>query len=166
MHLKIDAIRKYYKCRGLTRTNEYLARRTRSHFWNTPEHYYFSSFVFSSQESPPQIFHLHLVVSSASSSVISTTTMSSLTASVFPPSWQLHHQHPSPNIPSSFLRTCPNHLRFASHIFSRKHPTCAVPLMYSFLILSILVTPNENRNIFKPAISASCLLISASPELY
>ena len=39
-----------------------------------------------------------------------------------------------------------------------------VPLMYSFLILSILVTPNENRNIFNSAtpISASCLFVSAT----
>ena len=36
--------------------------------------------------------------------------------------------------------------------------------MYSFLILSILATPNENRNIFNSAtsISASCLFISAT----
>ena len=30
--------------------------------------------------------------------------------------------------------------------FSPNRPTCAVALVYSFLILSILVTPNENRN--------------------
>ena len=36
--------------------------------------------------------------------------------------------------------------------------------MYSFLILSILVTPNENRNIFNSAtsISASCLFVTAT----
>ena len=36
--------------------------------------------------------------------------------------------------------------------------------MYSFLILTILVTPNENRNIFNSATStsASCLFVSAS----
>ena len=36
--------------------------------------------------------------------------------------------------------------------------------MYSFLILSIIVTPNENRNIFNSAtsISASCLFVSAT----
>ena len=69
-----------------------------------------------------------------------------------------------PIYPSSFLRRCPYHLNLASRVFSPNHPTCAVPLMYSFLILSILVTPNENRNIFNSAtsISASCLFDSAT----
>ena len=68
-----------------------------------------------------------------------------------------------PIYPSSFLRACPYHLR-QSRLFSPNRPTCAVPLMYSFLILSILVTPNGNRNIFKSAtsISASCLFVSAT----
>ena len=67
--------------------------------------------------------------------------------------------------PLSFLRTCPYHLSLASCVFSPNRPTCAVPLMYSFLILSILVTQvNENRNIFNCAtsISASCLFVSAT----
>ena len=59
--------------------------------------------------------------------------------------------------PSSFLRTCPYHLSLASRVFSPNRPTCAVPLMYSFLILSILVTPNENRNIFHCVTSMSIL---------
>ena len=69
-----------------------------------------------------------------------------------------------PIYPSSFLRRCPYHLSLASRVFSLNFPTCAVPLMYSFLILSILVTPNENRNIFNSAtsISASCLFVSAT----
>ena len=69
-----------------------------------------------------------------------------------------------PIYPSSFLRRCPYHLSLASRVFSPNFPTCAVPLMYSFLILSILVTPNENRNIFNSAtsISASCLFVSAT----
>ena len=60
--------------------------------------------------------------------------------------------------------TSPYHLSLASRVFSPNFPTCAVPLMYSFLILSILVTPNENRNIFNSAtsISASCLFVSAT----
>ena len=59
---------------------------------------------------------------------------------------------------SYFLRRCQYHLSLASRVFSPNFPTCAVHLMYSFLILSILVTPNENRNIFNSAISisASC----------
>ena len=43
----------------------------------------FSSFGFSCQESPQLIFHLHLLLSSASSSVTSATAMSSLTASIY-----------------------------------------------------------------------------------
>ena len=59
-------------------------------------------------------------------------------SSPFPLSWQLHPQHPSPNIPGSifpqYIR--PNHLGLASRTFSPNRPTCAVPLMYSFRILS------------------------------
>ncbi|KAF7707483.1 hypothetical protein HF521_018701, partial [Silurus meridionalis] len=64
----------------------------------------------------------------------------------------------------SLLCTCPNHLNLASLTFSPKHPTCAVPLINSFLILSILVTPNENLNIFSSATSSStsCLLLNAT----
>ena len=48
--------------------------------------------------------------------------------------------------------------------FLSKPSQRAVPLMYSFLILSNLVTPSENSNIFNSAtsISASCLLVSAT----
>ena len=55
--------------------------------------------------------------------------------------------------PTYFLLTCPNHLSLASRVFSPNRPICAVPLMYSFLILYILVTPNENRNIFNCPVS-------------
>ena len=43
-------------------------------------------------------------------------------------------------------------------------PPALSPLMYSFLILSILVTPNENHNIFNSAtsISACCPFVSAT----
>ena len=48
-----------------------------------------------------------------------------------------------------FLRICPYYLSLASHVFSPNRPTCgsAVNLMYAFLILFIIVTPNENRNV-------------------
>ena len=110
-----------------------------------------SSFGFSRQSSPQRIFDLHLFLSSASSSVTSATAISSLTASIYLLLglflWQFHPQHPSPNISIIFLPTCLNHLSLASRVFSPNRPTCAVPLMYSFLILSIPVTPNENCNI-------------------
>uniref|UniRef100_A0A8C4Q084 Uncharacterized protein n=1 Tax=Eptatretus burgeri TaxID=7764 RepID=A0A8C4Q084_EPTBU len=64
---------------------------------------------------------------------------------------------------ASLLCTRPNHLNLASLTLSPSRPTCAVPLIYSFLILSILVTPNENRSIFNSLTSStdSCLFVSA-----
>ena len=109
---------------------------------------------------------------SASSSVTPITVMSSLAAStnllvclhsfLFPGRPILSILLPIH--PSYFLRTCPSHLSRAFRVFSSYHSTCAVAVMYSFLILSILVTPYENRNIFNSAtsISASCLFISAT----
>ena len=42
-----------------------------------------------------------------------------------------------PIYPSSFLRRCPYHLSLlASRVFSPNLPTCAVPLMYSFMIFT------------------------------
>ena len=125
------------------------------------------------QGSSQRIFHLQLFLSSISSSVTSTSAMSSFTTSInlifclprfiFPGSSILSILLP---ISSSFLRTYPYHLSLtlACRVFSPNRPACAVPLMYSFLILSILVTPNENRNIFNSAtaISASCIFVSAT----
>ena len=121
-----------------------------------------SSFAFSRQGSPQWIFHLHSVLSSASFSVTSATAMSSLTASInllfglhrflFPgSSFSQYTDHLS----SVYVQTT----SVLPLMFSPNRPTCAVPLMYSFLILSILVTPNENRYNFNSAtsISASCL---------
>ena len=131
-----------------------------------------SSFGFSYQGSPQRIFLLLLFLSTVSSSVTSTSAMSSFTTSInllfglpgflFPGNSILGILLPI--YPSPFLRRCPYHLSLASRVFSPNFPTCAVPLMYSFLILSILVTPNENRNIFNSAtsISASCLFVSAT----
>ena len=131
-----------------------------------------SSFGFSHQGSPQRIFLLQLFLSTVSSSVTSTSAMSSFTTSInllfglprflFPGNSILSILLPI--YPSSFLRRCPYHLSLASRVFSPNFPTCAVPLMYSFLILSILVTPNENCNFFNSAtsISASCLFASAT----
>ena len=114
------------------------------------------------------IWHLHSVLSSASSSGTCATAMSPFSASInrlvcLPLLWQLHPQRPSPNIPIIFP-TCPNHLSLDFLVFSPNRPTCVVRLIYSFLILSILVIPNENRNIFNCGtfISASCLFVSAT----
>ena len=64
----------------------------------------------------------------------------------------------------SSVGACPYHLSLASRVFSPTYPSCAVPLMYSFLILSIIVTPTENRNIFNSATSASayCIFVNAT----
>ena len=128
--------------------------------------------AFSHQGSPQRIFNLQLLLSSASSSFTSTSAMSSFTTSINLLFGLPRFLFPGNSIfsillpiyPSSFLSTCPYHLSLASRVFSPNRPTCAVPLMYSFLILSILVTPNENRNIFNSAtsISASCLFVSAT----
>lgn len=58
--------------------------------------------------------------------------------------------------------TCPSHLTLASLTSSPKHLLWAVPLMYPFLILSILVTLQENFNILTSATftSASSLVPS------
>ncbi|KAF7708492.1 hypothetical protein HF521_017549 [Silurus meridionalis] len=66
--------------------------------------------------------------------------------------------------PMSLLCTCPNHFNLASLTLSPKCPTCAVPLLNSFLILSILITPKENFNSFSTATSSStyCLLLNAT----
>ena len=113
-------------------------------------------------------YHLQLLLSSVSSSVTSTSAMSSFTTPInflfglprllFPGNSILSILLPI--YQWSLLRTCPYHLSLASRVFSPNRPTCAVPLVYSFLILSIRVTPNENRNIFNSAtsISASCFL--------
>ena len=78
--------------------------------------------------------------------------------------WQFHGEHLSSNVLFLASFTCPNYLSLASLVLSPKHFTCAVPQMYSFLILSILVTPNENLNIFSSVTSnsASCFFVNAA----
>ena len=90
-------------------------------------------------------FHFHVVLPSASSSVTSSTAMHSHRLHIFVhPVRPSHFLFPGSSIlsillpiyPSSFLRTCPNHLSLASRVFSPNRSNCAVLLMYSFLILS------------------------------
>ncbi|KAF7648307.1 hypothetical protein LDENG_00159280, partial [Lucifuga dentata] len=133
--------------------------------------FFFFSFQLSLQGSP-HLICLHLTLSSASSSLTPTNFMSSFTTSInllfglplglLPGSSNLSILLPICSL--SLLCTCPNHLSLASLTLSPKHLTCAVPLMYSFLILSILVTPKENLSILVSATSssASCLFLSAT----
>ena len=60
--------------------------------------------------------------------------------------------------------TCPYHIRLPSLIFIPNRSTLTVPLMYSFLILSFLVTPIANLNIFISAtfISSTCFFVTAT----
>ena len=64
----------------------------------------------------------------------------------------------------SFLMTCPYHLSLPSLIFNPNRSTLTVLLMYSFLILSFLVTPRANLNIFISAtsISSICFFVTAA----
>ena len=61
------------------------------------------------------------------------------------------------------LMTCPYHLSLPSLIFILNRSTLNVPLMYLFLILSFLVTPTANLNIFISAtsISFTCFFVTA-----
>uniref|UniRef100_A0AAR2JPB9 Protein FAM50A n=1 Tax=Pygocentrus nattereri TaxID=42514 RepID=A0AAR2JPB9_PYGNA len=95
----------------------------------------------------------------------------SLRSTSSPSTRQLHLQHSLIYIiddisiyPLFLLNTCPNHLNLASLALSPNCSTFTVPLICSFLILSILVTPNENLSIFISATSslASCLLDRAT----
>ena len=64
----------------------------------------------------------------------------------------------------SLLITCPYHLSLPSLVFIPNRYTLTVLLMYSFLILSFLVTPIANLNIFISAtsISSTCFFVAAT----
>ena len=60
--------------------------------------------------------------------------------------------------------TFPYHLILPSLIFILNRSTLTVPLIYSFLILSFLVTPIANLNIFisTTSISSTCFFVTAT----
>ena len=64
----------------------------------------------------------------------------------------------------SLLMTCPYQLSLPSLIFIPSRSTLTVLLIYSFLILSFLVTPIANLNIFISAtsISSTCFFVTAT----
>ena len=62
----------------------------------------------------------------------------------------------------SLLMTCPYHLSLPSLNFISNRSTLTVPLIYSFLILSFLVTPIANLNIFISFISSTCYFVIAT----
>ena len=109
------------------------------------------SFWLSLHGSPHRMIWLHLTLSSASSSLTPTKFTSSFTSAInllFGPALDLLPGSSNPIIflqiyPLSLLCTCLNHHGLAALTFSPKCLTCAVCLMYSFLILSILVSPQH-----------------------
>ena len=62
-----------------------------------------------------------------------------------------------PTYSSSLIITCPYHRILRSWAFFEISPTFVLPLIFSFLILSNLVTPHTHRNIF---ISATSIFFS------
>ena len=64
----------------------------------------------------------------------------------------------------SLLMTCPYQRSLPSLIFIPNRSSLTVPLMYSFLILSFLVTPIANLNIFISVtpISSTCFFVTAT----
>ena len=63
--------------------------------------------------------------------------------------------------------TCPYHLSLSFLIFIPNHFTLTVLLMYLFLILSFLITPIANLNIFISAtsISSTCFFVTSTVSI-
>ena len=118
------------------------------------DHFFFRLFP-SGVATAEQIFHLQLVLTSVSSSVISTSAMPSFTTSInllfghtrflFPGNSIISIIHPIGPIPIIFPPYMSIPPQSCLSCFLSKPSHLCSPLMYSFLILSIIVTPNENR---------------------
>ena len=130
-----------------------------------------STFPFS-QEWPQRIIILQTFLSSTSASFAPTSPISSFTTSK-----NLLSSFPLflfsgnsifiiflPTYSWSLLMTCPYHLSLPSLIFIPNRFTLTVLLMCSFLILSFLVTPIANLNIFisETSISSTCFFVTAT----
>ena len=133
-----------------------------------------SAFPFS-QGWPQRIIILQIFLSSTCVSFAPTSPISSFTAStnllfglpllfpgnsisiIFLPTYSW-----------SLLMTCPYHLSLPSLIFISNHSTLTVLLMYLFQILSFLVTPIANLNIFISAtsISSTCFFVTALSQVH
>lgn len=102
---------------------------------------------------PQQIISLYLTLHPASSPVTPAPCNvpfhyiyeSSLWSYTFPPAWQLHIQHLLSSV--STIPTLHMFKLSQPWLFNivSKTPTWAVPLLYSFLILSILATPSKKK---------------------
>ena len=130
-----------------------------------------SAFPFS-QGWPQRIIILHVFLSSTSVSFAPTSPISSFTTSKnrlfgFPlllfPGNSISMTF-LPTYSWSLLMTCPYHLSLPSLNFIPNRSTLTVLLMCSFLILSFLVTPIADPNIFISAtsISSTCFFVTAT----
>ena len=130
-----------------------------------------SAFSFN-QGYPQRMMFLHSVLFSMSFSLAPTSSIFSFTTSknllfglplvLFP-----GNSISIPLLPTyswSPLMTCSYHFSLPSLIFIPNRSTLTVPLMYSFLILSFLVTPIANLNIFISAtsISFTCFFVTTT----
>ena len=130
-----------------------------------------SAFPFS-QGWPQRIIILHIFLSSTSVSFASTSPISYFTTSknlLFGLSLLLIPGNFIsiiflPTYSWSLLMTCLYHLSLPSFIFIPNRSTLTVLLICSFLILSFLVTPIANLNIFISAtsISSTCFFVTAT----
>ena len=130
-----------------------------------------SAFPFS-QGWPQHIIIFHIFLSSMSVSFAPTSHISSFTTSknlLFGlPLLLLPNNSISiiflPTYFWSLLMTCPYHLSLPSLIFIPNRSTLTVLLMCSFLIMSFLITPITNLNIFISAtsISSTCFFVTAT----
>ena len=130
----------------------------------------FSAFSFS-QGWPQRIIILQTFLSSTSVSFAPTSPISSFTTStnlLFGLSLLFFGNSISiiflPTYSWPLLMTCQYHLSLPSLLFIPNRSTLTVFLMYSFLILSFLVTPIANFNIFIAAtsISSTCFFVTAT----
>ena len=125
-----------------------------------------------SQGWPQRIIILHIFLSSMSISFTPTSSISSFTTSenlLFGlPLFLFPDNSISiiflPKYSWSLLMTCPYHLSLFFLIFIPNRSTLTVLLMYSFPILSFLVTPIANHSIFISATStySTCFFVTAT----
>ena len=132
-------------------------------------------FGFPYSGSPQRVFFLHTPLLTTSSSTTPTLSISSRTTSnhlfLGLPLFLLPGTSISsvllPTYSASLLFTCPYHCSLAPLIFSPNLAIFAVPRIYSFLILSSLVTPSAHLTIFNSATSnfPTCLSVTATVSI-
>ena len=91
----------------------------------------------------------------------------SLWLSSFPYAWHRHLHHPFSHVTFFSPFYVPYHRSLAFRSLSPSFAIFAVPLTYSFLILSFLVTPSVHLTIFNSATSIfpTCLSVTATVSI-